>query len=263
MRWLLSLLLLTNLFVFAMYQGWLSPWLRSDREAHRLADQRNAERLRVVPIERLGGAPARPVAPAAPVTPSAQPAPAPPEAGSEPAGASAGRAGAPRNDAGIAETAPGARTAASASTATCYAFGPLDEARASRLREALEAAGARVEATRIEQAANYLVYMPPADTVAETQRRLTELRRMGRDDAFVIQDGSLRLAISVGLFRNEETARSLVARLEALGETRLRIAPRGPLTTRVRLQARWPDAVAASAAPAIGSRFDAQPRDCG
>src|SRR5690606_13559559 len=105
-----------------------------------------------------------------------------------------------------------------------------------RLREALEAAGARVESTRIEQAANYLVYLPPADTVAEAQRRLNELRRIGQEDAFVIQDGPLRLAVSVGFFRAEEPARVLVARLEALGETRLRIAPRGAVTTRVRLQ---------------------------
>lgn len=37
MRWLLTLLVLANLFTFAMFQGWLSPWIRGDREPQRLA----------------------------------------------------------------------------------------------------------------------------------------------------------------------------------------------------------------------------------
>ena len=88
------------------------------------------------------------------------------------------------------------------------------------------------------------------------------MRRIGHDDAFVIQDGALRLGVSVGLYRSEETARALVTRLEGLGETGLRIAPRGAVTVRVRLQARWIDAAAANAAAAIAGRFDAQARDC-
>ena len=69
MRWLLVLLLVVNAFVFAMFQGWLSPWVRGDREPQRLTDQRNAERPRVVPLGRLGGAASR--------APAATPPPAP------------------------------------------------------------------------------------------------------------------------------------------------------------------------------------------
>ncbi len=239
MRWLLVLLLVVNAFVFAMFQGWLSPWVRGDREPQRLTDQRNAERLRVVPLGRLGGAASR--------APAATPPPAPlPNAAKLPPAAP---------ELPVVQALP-------AVAGSCTAFGPLDEQRAGRLREALEAAGARVEATRTEQASSYLVYLPPADSFADAQRRLAELRRIGHDDAFVMQDGTLRLGVSVGLFRSEETARSLVTRLEALGETGLRIAARGAVTVRVRLQARWTDSAAANAAAAIGGRFDSPPRDC-
>lgn len=272
MRWLLALLVVVNAFVFAMFQGWLSPWVRGDREPQRLSDQRNAERLRVVPLERLGGATLRAPA-AAPSSPSSNavriPAAAPAAPGQPPPGdrgigargpsGDAGRGGAPRDD---TATPPSETARAPAAAGLCTAFGLLDEQRASRLREALEAAGARVESTRIEQAASYLVYLPPADSPAEAQQRLAELRRIGHDDAFVMQDGALRLGVSVGLYRSEETARALVTRLEGLGETGLRIAPRGAVTVRVRVQARWTDAAAANAAGAIAGRFDAQTRDC-
>lgn len=223
MRWLLALMVLANLFVFALFQGWLSPWVRSDREPQRLVDQRNPDRIRVVPLERLGGA--------------SRAEPLPPNASAL------------------------VRPSSSSPAEACFAYGPLDEPRANRLREALESAGARVESTRTEQAAGYLVYVPAAGTPAEVQQRLTELRRIGQSDAFVIQEGSLRMGISVGLFRSEEMARALVARLDSLADTGARIAPRGAVTVSVRLQARWNDASAADAA-AISSRYGAQARSC-
>ncbi|MCZ7560916.1 MAG: SPOR domain-containing protein [Burkholderiaceae bacterium] len=144
----------------------------------------------------------------------------------------------------------------------CVAFAALDEQRAGRLREALQAAGARVVSTRVEQPSGYLVYVPPPPTRADAQQRLAALRAAGQADVFVVQDGPLRLAISVGLFRSEETARALVTRLQQRGETGLQIAPHGPVSVRIRLQAHWPDAASAAAAGPIGSRFDAAPRDC-
>lgn len=243
MRWLLALLVAANVFVFALLQGWLSPWIRGEREPQRLAAQREPERLRVVPLDRLRAAPgpaaAFPRASTA-ASPPATPAPSPAE-------------GTSQQEAAASVAAP---------VATCAAFGPMDEQRANRLREALEAAGALVEATRTEQASSYLVYVPPAASLADAQRRMAALRRIGQEDVFLMQEGPLRLGISVGLFRSPETARALVLRLESLGETGVLVAPRGPVTARVRLQARWTDPVAAGAATAIAARFDTQARDC-
>jgi len=146
--------------------------------------------------------------------------------------------------------------------AACRAFAPIDEERAAALRSALEQSGARVEARRIEQGASYLVYLPPADSVAEAQQRLVELRRIGRDDAFVIQDGPMRLAISLALFRYESAARAMVEQLVRAGETRALVAPRPPIQVRIALQARWAQAEAAAIATMLGAQFDAPARDC-
>lgn len=255
MRGLLALLIVANLLAFAVFQGWLSPWFHAEREPQRLVEQRSPERLRVVPLQRLRPAPGSspaPSAPSAPASPAASqpsPAPAPGPAPGTVAAASS------------VALVPGAAAAPPAEV--CVAFVTSDEQRGTRLREALEAGGARVVATRFEQPSAYLVYAPPAPTRADAQLRLAELRAAGQDDVFVIQDGSLRFAISVGLFRSEEVARALVMRLRERGQTDLRIKDHGPVTSRLQLQARWPDAAAASAAAAIGRRFDLTPRDCG
>ncbi len=282
MRWLLAVLVLANVFAFALFQGWLAPWIRGDREPQRVLEQRHADGLQVVPLERLGaGRAAVPVRPLPPAPVRGAPAIAAPVAPpvsstlSSPGSSSPGSSSSGLSPSGLSPSgpspsspspsspaAPGALAAANGPATVCVAFAPLDEPRANRVREALESAGARVESVRIEQAANYLVYAPPAATPAETNQRMAALRRAGQSDAFVMQDGPQRLGISVGLFRSEDMARALVARLEEQGETGLRVAPRGAVTARTRLQAHWPAAVAAGAVAAMAGRFDLQPRDC-
>src|SRR5690606_20178942 len=136
--------------------------------------------------------------------------------------------------------------------AVCRAFAPIDEERAQALQAALEQSGARVDARRIEQGASYLVYLPPADSVEEAQQNLLDARRIGRDDAFVIQDGPMRMAISLGLFRFESAARVMVEQLVRAGETRALIAPRPPIQVRIALQARWWTAEDAGIATLLG-----------
>jgi len=165
------------------------------------------------------------------------------------------------HDAGRARAADPSASASFAAAA-CRAFAPLDEERATALRSALEQSGARVEARRIEQGASYLVYLPPAAGAAEAQQRLVDVRRIGRDDAFVIQDGPMRLAISLGLFRYESAARAMVDQLARAGETRALVAPRPPIQVRIALQARWPQAEGAAIAAMLGAQFDAPARDC-
>lgn len=144
----------------------------------------------------------------------------------------------------------------------CRAYGPTDEERAARLREALETSGATVDAQRTEQGASYLVFIPPSATFAAAQERLADLRRIGRDDAFLIQDGQYRLGISLGVFRAESVARAFVAQLAEAGESGAQVAPRPPIQVRVRLQARWNDPGAESMASMLGAQFDLAAREC-
>ncbi|MGD9942363.1 MAG: hypothetical protein AB7L76_17045 [Burkholderiaceae bacterium] len=182
--------------------------------------------------------------------------------GAAAAGAAGSSAGAAAGAAAGAGTAIGAAANAGGPPGSCWLFAAVDDERGRRLREALESAGAAVSTQRIELGASYLVYVPPSESMTEAQRRLAELRRAGLVDVFLMQDGPFRLGISLGLFRTEEAARTLVSRVGDLGVPDARVAARPPFTTRVRLQARWPDARGAAAAASLGTQFDAPARDC-
>lgn len=315
MRRLVLILLLANVLLFGWNRGWFDA---RDGEA---GVERNAHRLRPVPLARLepaapastppaaaqSGAAASTQAPALPspatdASPSAAvsappglaagappvrspegpgasvaPAPTPAEAASPPqastssapeapAQGSSGASGAPSGDDPVSRTPfaePSAAAAPSPFTpVVCRAFSPIDEERARALQGALEQSGARVDAQRIEIGSSYLVYLPPAATVEEAHQRLLDARRIGRDDAFVIQDGPLRMAISLGLFRFESAARAMVAQLERAGETRAVVAPRPPMQVRVALQAAWAQEGAEAIATMLGAQFDVAVRDC-
>ncbi|MBN9426982.1 MAG: SPOR domain-containing protein [Burkholderiales bacterium] len=265
MRRLIVLLVFANLLLFAWGRGWFAAWLPAEREPQLLREQINAERVRVLRVEPVTlpgaeGAAAGEAGAAADLgQPAAGAAGAGNAAGSAAAGAAAGTpTGATSSSGATAAAGSDARNAAG----VCLMFAALDEERARRLREALESAGAAVSAQRSEQGGSYLVYVQPAESMADAQRRLADLRRVGLTDMFLMQDGPFRLGISLGLFRTEEAARTLVSRVAELGVPGVRIAARPPLTVRVRLQARWPDARGAAAATALAAQFDAPARDC-
>lgn len=133
----------------------------------------------------------------------------------------------------------------------CREFAGLDDARARQLLAALERSGAQVEQQRIEPT-SHLVHLAPADTLPEARQRAEEVRRAGVADAYVVPDGSLRLAVSIGLFGKEEAARAFARqvadRLNPALAAAVRISPRPPGAGTVRLLARWRDAAAMAAA---------------
>lgn len=241
MRRLVVALVLANLLMFGWNRGWF------DGAGDLPSREENADRLRPVSLSRLEPPPS---------TPSSAPPSAPPNPLPDPAPAAAP----------VTTSTPADPSASSSALAVtpvvCRAFPLLDEERAAALRGALEQSGASVDERRIEQGASYLVYLPPAENSAQAQQRLVELRRIGRDDAFVIQDGPMRLAISLGLFRFESAARVMVDQLARAGETRAQIAPRPPIQVRIALQARWSQADAGAIATMLGAQFDAPARDC-
>jgi len=288
MRRLLLTLVLANVLVF----GWARGWFGGAGGSPGIGPEENAHRLRPVPLSRLvvtehpaaATDPAPPSrtqtpeqAPTAPPPPqpqaptpqsttieprSPQVLPAGPEA-REPAPARSADTAAPVSPETQAESATEVfATSPAVASIVCRAFAPIDEERALALREALEQSGARVDAQRIEQGASYLVYLPPAASVDEAQQNLLDARRIGRDDAFVIQDGPLQLAVSLGLFRFESTARVMVEQLVRAGETRALVAPRPPIQVRIALQASWSAPGAAELASMLGAQFDASVRDC-
>ena len=76
------------------------------------------------------------------------------------------------------------------------------------------------------------MYLPPqSDGRAGALRKTRELRALGVEDYFIVQEeGPNRWAVSLGVFRTEAAAR---ARLAALQAKKVRSAEVGPRETRV------------------------------
>ena len=214
MRKILIGLVIANLLAWMAWHGGFDEWLSSPREPDREARQVNAERLLIVTPEAAAGT-ADPVAGA-----GAAPAPAP--APSEGAATA------------VAPAVPPARAPLAANEA-CIETGPLEEARAQRIQEFVAASGGQIRSIpeTVEGAGLWMVYTGPLGSAPAAQRRLADLQRLGVSDLYLIQEGGYRNAISFGLFRSEERARTLMEGLSrngVQGVQRVRPNPGEPKT---------------------------------
>ncbi len=131
------------------------------------------------------------------------------------------------------------------SPGACVEWGGFALAEAPRAGEALAplALGARLSQRRSDETAGWWVFIPPQPNRAAALKKTAELKALGVDDFFVIQDeGRTRWAVSLGIFSSEEAARS---RLEALRAKGVRSAQTGERETQVAkiwFQARGADA---------------------
>jgi hypothetical protein len=72
----------------------------------------------------------------------------------------------------------------------------------------------RIERT-VTDAGGYWVYIPPLKNKAEADRKVVELQDLGITEFFVVQDpGQWRYAISLGIFRSDESAQAFLAKLK-------------------------------------------------
>ena len=124
--------------------------------------------------------------------------------------------------------APGAPAAGS-----CLEWGGFSVAEAPRAEQVLEplALGARLSQRRSEEKAGWWVFIPPQGNRAGAQKKTAELKLLGVDDYFVLQEeGAMRWAVSLGVFSSEEAAK---ARLEELRVKGVRSAQTGERETQV------------------------------
>jgi hypothetical protein len=199
-------LLAANAALFAYAQGYLGKTGGGEREPQRLKNQLATERMVM-----LTAAEAR--AAAAIATPKAEEAPA--------------QAPAPAPAETIACTQAGA-----------FAAG---DARRFETRIARLDLGARVTRTTVpfQEVTSHLVYLPPRGGKEGADRRVAELKEKGVQNFFVMQGESpLKWAVSLGVFKTEAAAQSLVAALGKQGVRGARVLPRGPQGTRAAWQFR-------------------------
>lgn len=160
-----------------------------------------------------------------------------------------------------------AKQGAAASPTSCVEWGSFALADLPAARKLLEplTLGDRLSERPVEESAGQWVFIEPQGSQQGAQRKAAELKALGVDDFFVVQDqGSYRWAISLGVYRSGAAAQARLATLKAKGVTSAQIAARDAQARRVWLRVRDVDAALHArlrgAAQAIqGSEL----RDCG
>jgi len=163
-----------------------------------------------------------------------------PAPGGEPAGPAApAEAPVVADAATVAVETAGSEVAAA--PAPCVRTGPVGSAAAAeRLKERVAdwVADARVAAEQVPERSVFWVHIPPRASEAEAREVVKSLAQRGVESFVIRDEPALANGVSLGVFRDDESARSLQARMGAIGypveiheerRTRTGWVVRGPL----------------------------------
>ena len=129
----------------------------------------------------------------------------------------------------------------------CLEWGSFTLTDASRAEKTLEplALGPRLAQRRTEETAGWWVFIPSQKVANPRQaalRKAAELRNLGVDDYFIVQEeGQHRWALSLGVFRTEDAARARLAVLRAQGVRTALVGARETVVPKVWLQVKGVD----------------------
>ncbi len=196
------LLLLANAALFAMQKGYLGAFYSDGREPARIGKQLQADKIKLVASD------------AAPAAASA----------SVPAAAAAG-----------------ASSAADLAPVACTEIGNFSASEARRFSSQLAERTPNLKFVRreIQEVASHMVYLPSLGSKEAADKKADEVRRLGINDFFVIQDSSaLRYGISLGIFKTDEAAQKQVASLAKRGLSGAKAGTRSVSSSKVAFQLR-------------------------
>lgn len=105
--------------------------------------------------------------------------------------------------------------------AICYALGPFDGMpQAKNISEKLQDLGAFTVERSVtkESPIGYWVYLSSYKSWKEAKDKVLVLEKKGYKDMFIVGRGTMKNAVSLGLFKNENGAKSRVNELKNIGE---------------------------------------------
>ena len=111
-------------------------------------------------------------------------------------------------------------TAAAKEPTSCYEWGNFTSSNLPSAQVVLVKLGlpSTVKHVVSDQAdRRFWVYYPPLKSADLAQEKANEIRALGVDELFIVQDSQWRNAISFGLFQDEELAANLLTDLQAKG----------------------------------------------
>jgi hypothetical protein len=142
---------------------------------------------------------------------------------------------------------------------SCIEWGGFALLEAPRAETALEplALGARLSQRRSEETAGWWVYLPQQPNRETALKKAGELKKLGVDDYFVVQEaGRWRWAVSLGVFSTEEAAKNRLEALRAKGVRNAQLGARELQVQKVWLQVRGADAAQQARLKEIATGFE-------
>jgi hypothetical protein len=159
---------------------------------------------------------------------------------------------------------PASNVAPSASA--CVEWGGFAVAEAPKAEQALAplSLGPKLTQRKTEEKAGWWVYIPPQGNRAAAQKKAIELKSLGVDEYFVLQDeDKMRWAVSLGVFSTEAAAKSRFETLKAKGVRSAQVGERETQVAKVWFQVRGADtAQQAKIREAAQSLAGTEVRDC-
>jgi hypothetical protein len=137
------------------------------------------------------------------------------------------------------------RPAAPVQPAACIQWGSFAEAELEGVRRALVGAalGERAIETSVPVVAGWWVYIPPRPDRQAIDAAVRSLQAAGVDEYYVVDaEGPTRNAISLGIFKSEESALAFLLAVQAKGVRTARVGPREHRVTQTAMVLRDPDA---------------------
>ena len=124
---------------------------------------------------------------------------------------------------------------------SCIEWGGFSRDDIARAQEAVLplSPGVQFSERQLEEIVGWWVFMPPQASRQGAVQKVEELKRLGIDEYFIVQeDVKFRFAISLGVFRSEEAAQKKLEQLQGRGVRTARIGQRATPVSRLSLQLR-------------------------
>ena len=168
----------------------------------------------------------------------------------------------------VAPAKPAAETPSpqAAATKACLELGAFMAADLARASEALAplSLGARLSQRQVDDTATWWVFIPPRGSKQDAQKKAAELKARGIDEYFILQDeGPLRYALSLGVFKTEAAATSRLEALRAKGVKTAQVGPRETTLQKTYFQVRGVDEALAAKMRELAQSFTgSELREC-
>ncbi len=221
LKLIFTALLCANAALLAYSQGWLGATALGVREPERIARQANTDKLQLLSAAAATAAPAV----ATPPAPSENPAPA-----------------------------------VAAVTATCTEIGNFGTPEARRFDDLIAplALGDKLAKTTVntQEITSHMVMIPPQGSKEAADKKAAELKEKGVTNYFIMNDSPAKWGISLGVFKSETAAKTLLAALNKQGVTGARIAGRSTQVARQAYRFTDIDTATRDKLKAMAAKFD-------